>query len=78
MANADRWNACVNRLYYACFYAISALFVRDGLSSGSEVRVVKAGDAYLIPRDVPHKVKTLREVTRVLDIFSPPREEYNK
>ena len=20
LANAGRWNACVNRLYYACFY----------------------------------------------------------
>lgn len=33
LAAADRWNACVNRLYYSCFYAVSALLVRDGLSS---------------------------------------------
>jgi uncharacterized protein (UPF0332 family) len=33
LANAERWNACVNRLYYACFYAVSALLVRYGLSS---------------------------------------------
>jgi len=25
------WNSCVNRLYYACFYAVNALFVRDGI-----------------------------------------------
>ena len=25
LAKAERWNACVNRLYYACFYAVSAL-----------------------------------------------------
>ena len=25
LANANRWNPCVNRLYYACFYAVSAL-----------------------------------------------------
>ncbi|MBI2876325.1 MAG: cupin domain-containing protein [Candidatus Tectomicrobia bacterium] len=43
---------------------------------GSEVRVVKAGDAYLIPGGVLHKVRTLEEATRALDIFSPPREEY--
>ncbi|MBI1988081.1 MAG: cupin domain-containing protein [Nitrospinae bacterium] len=43
---------------------------------GSEVRVIKAGDAYLIPGGVLHKVKTLGEATRALDIFSPPREEY--
>lgn len=33
LAKAGRWNACVNRLYYACFYAVSALLVRHGLSS---------------------------------------------
>ncbi len=43
---------------------------------GSEVRIVKAGDAYLIPGDVPHEVKTLGTAVRALDIFSPPREEY--
>ena len=26
-------NACVNRLYYACFYTISALFAKHGLST---------------------------------------------
>jgi uncharacterized protein (UPF0332 family) len=33
LAEAARWNACVNRLYYACFYAVSALLVMDNLSS---------------------------------------------
>lgn len=33
LANAGRWSACVNRLYYACFYAVSALLFQDGLSS---------------------------------------------
>jgi uncharacterized protein (UPF0332 family) len=33
LANAGRWNPCVNRLYYACFYAVSALLIQEGLSS---------------------------------------------
>jgi len=33
LADADRWNPCVNRLYYACFYAVSALLIQEGLSS---------------------------------------------
>ena len=33
LGGAQRWNASVNRLYYACFYAVSALLVSDGLSS---------------------------------------------
>ena len=39
LAAAERWNACVNRLYYACFYAISALLVRHGLSSSKHAGV---------------------------------------
>ena len=33
LADAGRWNPCVNRLYYACFYAVSALLIQKGLSS---------------------------------------------
>lgn len=39
LANSDRWNACVNRLYYACFYAVSALLVFHGLSSSKHTGV---------------------------------------
>jgi uncharacterized protein (UPF0332 family) len=28
MRTEDHWNACANRLYYACFYAVSALLVK--------------------------------------------------
>jgi len=33
MAQAGHWNACVNRLYYACFYAVTALLLRHNLSA---------------------------------------------
>ena len=33
MAGIEHWNACANRLYYAAFYAVSALLVKDGLSA---------------------------------------------
>jgi len=33
MAVAERWNAAVNRLYYACFYAVSALLLTKDLQS---------------------------------------------
>lgn len=39
LAEAARWNASVNRLYYSCFYAVSALLVRDGLSSSKHTGV---------------------------------------
>ena len=33
LADSRHWNACVNRLYYACFYAVSALLSKHDLSS---------------------------------------------
>jgi uncharacterized protein (UPF0332 family) len=39
LAKEGRWNACVNRLYYACFYIISALLVYNGLSSSKHTGV---------------------------------------
>ena len=33
MQDVGHWNTCVNRLYYASFYAVSALLVKDGNSS---------------------------------------------
>ena len=34
MQRESHWNACVNRLYYACFYAVTALLAMQGISSG--------------------------------------------
>lgn len=39
LAGASRWNACVNRLYYACFYAVSGLLLQQGLSSSKHTGV---------------------------------------
>ena len=36
---------------------------------------LKAGDSFYLASNVPHGVETI-EVTRVLDTFSPPRDEY--
>jgi uncharacterized protein (UPF0332 family) len=33
LAGSQRWKSCVNRLYYTCFYAASALLARDDRSS---------------------------------------------
>ena len=39
LRNSGRWNACVNRLYYACFYAVSALLLCDNLSSAKHTGI---------------------------------------
>jgi uncharacterized protein (UPF0332 family) len=33
MAQMSHWNACVSRLYYACFYAVTALLRQRGQSA---------------------------------------------
>jgi quercetin dioxygenase-like cupin family protein len=43
---------------------------------GGEQKTLQAGDLFRIPGGVPHKVVTLDEPTRALDIFTPIREEY--
>jgi uncharacterized protein (UPF0332 family) len=30
LAANKSWNSCLNRLYYACFYAVSALMIKKG------------------------------------------------
>jgi uncharacterized protein (UPF0332 family) len=33
LANLGSWNSSMNRLYYACFYAVLALFSKNNISS---------------------------------------------
>lgn len=43
LAKNARWNACVNRLYYACFYMVSALLLKHNIDvkshSGANVQL---------------------------------------
>jgi quercetin dioxygenase-like cupin family protein len=36
---------------------------------------LKTGDSFYLASNIPHGVETIEE-TRVLDTFSPPRDEY--
>lgn len=38
--NAGQWNSAVNRLYYACFYASSALLLKRGVGAKSHAGVI--------------------------------------
>lgn len=46
------------------------------LQIGDERRLLKPNDTYLIPSQVRHAAWTRAQPCRVLDVFSPPREEY--
>ena len=48
LADAGRWNPCVNRLYYACFYAVSALLMQEGLSSSRHTGVRSLFNQHLV------------------------------
>ena len=53
-------------------------YVLDGkfkATVGDEVRIISAGDTYLADPDVPHGVVCL-EKGRLLDIFTPEREDF--
>lgn len=45
---------------------------------GGEEIAMKAGDFWCTPGGVPHTVRTGASGATILDIFSPPREEYRK
>ena len=48
------------------------------LTIGDETRLLRKGDLYAIPPDVPHSGRTLSEACLVLDIFSPPRAGFRE
>ena len=39
LADTGHWSGCVNRLYYACFYAVSALLLKHGFTSSKHTGV---------------------------------------
>ena len=39
LSDKQRWNTCVNRLYYSCFYSVIALLANDGMSSSKHTGV---------------------------------------
>lgn len=51
----------------------------DGLrTQGGEQIPVKAGDFWRTPGNVEHTLKAGPNGAKVLDVFSPPRDEYRK
>lgn len=50
-----------------------------GMAIGNETRRLRKGDAFQVPPNVPHGLAyTFKKQAIVLDIFSPPREEFKK
>ncbi|MCP3996413.1 MAG: HEPN domain-containing protein [bacterium] len=60
LAEGGRWNACVNRLYYACFYAVSALLLSRKLSSSKHTGVRSLFNLHFVkPAEVSRELGAL-------------------
>lgn len=83
LAQTGHWSDCVNRLYYACFYAVSALLLRNSLSSSKHSgaiglfnrEFVKPG---LVGRDLGELYKSLYQARHRGDYEDLVRFEESK
>ncbi len=48
LGDAGHWNAAVNRLYYACFYAVTALLLQRDLSSSKHSGVLSLFNRHFV------------------------------
>lgn len=48
------------------------------LTIGDESRVLSSGQMYIIPGNTPHRAVAVDGPVRVMDVFSPVREDYAK
>lgn len=55
MRTGEHWNACANRLYYACFYAVSALLAKYGLTSGKHSGIKSLFNQHIINKKILDK-----------------------
>lgn len=70
LASSGRWDACVNRLYYACFYAVSALLIYNGHSSSKHTGVRSLFNFHFVKTGVVSK-----EMARIYNDLFERRHE---
>ena len=79
LANVDLQRGCIVPQHAHVHEQVS--YVLEGFlrltigEDGSEAYDLRAGDVVLIPSNVPHAAEAMED-TRVLDVFSPPREDW--
>lgn len=70
LARAGLWHGCVNRLYYACFYAVSTLLLHDGVTASRH-----AGVRSLFNQRFVRSGRMPRDVARVFNRLLDDRQE---
>lgn len=43
---------------------------------GDEKQLLKEGDLFLVPSNIPHCIQTLTEKVKLIDVFTPVREDF--
>ncbi|MDX1642523.1 MAG: cupin domain-containing protein [Balneolaceae bacterium] len=43
---------------------------------GDDKQLLKQGDLFLIPSGIPHSIQTLTEKVKLVDVFTPLREDF--
>ncbi len=52
LAERGKWNSTINRLYYSCFYAITALLIKHNLNTSTHSGVKTVFSANFIKQNV--------------------------
>jgi quercetin dioxygenase-like cupin family protein len=79
LANVELQRGCIVPQHAHVHEQVS--YVLDGHlrltigEDGAEVYDLRAGNVVLIPSNLPHAAEAIED-TRVLDVFSPPREDW--
>ncbi|MBC8488454.1 MAG: HEPN domain-containing protein [Bacteroidetes bacterium] len=82
MADNDQWNSCINRLYYACFYAVIAVLLKENLSpkthSGARslfgLHYIKTGVVSKTEGEIYNELFDLRQTGDYEDFFNFDKE----
>ncbi len=67
MQRIGHWNACANRLYYAAFYAVSALLVKNGHRATKHSGIKSLFNRYYVKAGIVSKEKG-RLYNRLFDL----------
>ena len=77
LANNSHWNAGINRLYYACFYATNAALIKHNLSSSKHtgVRSILNREFVkkeIIPKELSQSITTFLNIEKkaIMRIFT--------
>ena len=70
LAAAKRWKSCVNRLYYSCFYAASALLAAHEMSSRKHAGVLSLFNLHFVKSG-----KIAKEIAEIYNDLFDNRQE---